>query len=446
MMIQKLRTFCEQLGQRAAVKSAIINTGWMALDRVIRLIGGLLIGVWVARYLGPGQFGIFSTLLSINGVALTVCGLAFDAVITRYFVRYPHHSAVFLGTTVTIRAALGVVVGVAMLVLGYIKPMPGVHLYIWAAMSVTLFFTAFNALRQYYDARGESKRVILPELVAFGVSSVLRIVGIVWHFPLEWFVGIVLMEGVLGLIGYHWVYWRKGMVSRWTFRFSIARLLFRHSWPILLTSGATLIYFKIDQMMLFSMVGSREAGIYSAAVRVSEIAYFFPVILTTALYPAITKLRKVDPVRYRQELTRAFSICMAFSYGVIGCAVLGSAWGVSLLYGADYQAAAPILVVHIGSLIWVSHWMIASIYITNEGLTRHYLLKDSIAALCNVVLNLVLIPHWSGLGSAIATLVSYSITAFFANALIPAFRPLYHPQLDGFALKGLFRDFDCRVD
>ncbi|NDC82841.1 flippase [bacterium] len=445
ILIGKIRSMRHQITQRAAVKSAVINSGWMLFDRIIRLIGGLFIGVWVARYLGPEHFGLFSTLISIQGIAVTLCGVGFDGIITRYFIRYPHHSSVLLGTTVTIRAILGIVIGAVMLILIYFRPLPGVNFYIWVLMSVTMFFSAFNALRQYYDSRGESKYVILPELVAFGLSSGLRILGILYHFRLEWFVGIVLLEGMLGLIGYHWIYWRRHVNRVWTFRASIARLLFRHSWPILLTSGSAIIFFKIDQMILLSLVGSRETGIYSAAVRISEIAYFFPTILTTAVYPGLTKLRKIDRVRYESSLRRVFSIGMAVSYCIIIVVTLLSSWIISTLYGSDYIGSGPILIVHIWSLICICNLNISSIYITNEGLTRHYILKDAVSALCNIGLNLALIPYWNGLGSAIATLVSYSITAFFANAFIPQLRPLFKIQMDSLTLKGLWNTRNRRT-
>jgi len=417
----------------------------MGLDRVIRLGGGLLIGVWVTRYLGPSQYGIFNTLIALHSIALTVCGLGFESIISRYFVRYPRHSPVLLGTVVTIRALLGLLTGLTILIYRYFfSPFQDVSYWVWVFMVLSLVLTAFTSLRYYYDARGESKYVILPELVSFGVSSLLRVIGILYHFSVEWFLGVLLIEGSLGLVGYHLLYWRSSRAANWRFRFSIARVLFRQSWPILLSSGAAIMYFKMDQMMLFALSGSYKVGIYSVAVRISEIAYLFPTIVATAILPALTKLRKGDRLKYHHELRKVFSLLMAAAYGVALLISVCAPVLVSVLYGKAFLAASPILIVHIWSLVWIINSAIGHIYISNEGLTRYYLIKDSVAALLNVGLNFLLIPMWGGLGAAVATLVSYSFTAYWAHAVIPALRPLFKIQTDGLRLAWVF-EFVPRV-
>ncbi|HXO77885.1 MAG TPA: hypothetical protein VN824_21670, partial [Puia sp.] len=40
-----------------AKKKIIFNSFWVILDKIIRLLGGLIVGIWVSRYLGPYNFG-----------------------------------------------------------------------------------------------------------------------------------------------------------------------------------------------------------------------------------------------------------------------------------------------------------------------------------------------------------------------------------------------------
>ena len=54
------------------------NIGWLFIDRFLRMGVGLLVGVWVARYLGPAQFGMLNYALAfvaLFGVVATRCGL-----------------------------------------------------------------------------------------------------------------------------------------------------------------------------------------------------------------------------------------------------------------------------------------------------------------------------------------------------------------------------------
>jgi len=49
-------------------KKYFFNTGWLMLDKIARLILGLFVGVWVARYLGPANYGVLSFALSFVGL------------------------------------------------------------------------------------------------------------------------------------------------------------------------------------------------------------------------------------------------------------------------------------------------------------------------------------------------------------------------------------------
>ena len=56
------------------VLAIIHNTGWLFADRALRMVLAVLVGAWMARYLGPGQFGEFAYVMSF--VALLPCWLS----------------------------------------------------------------------------------------------------------------------------------------------------------------------------------------------------------------------------------------------------------------------------------------------------------------------------------------------------------------------------------
>ena len=47
------------------------------------------------------------------------------------------------------------------------------------------------------------------------------------------------------------------------------------------------IYMKIDQVMIKQMLGADQVGLYAAAVRLSEVWYFIPIVITASVFPAI---------------------------------------------------------------------------------------------------------------------------------------------------------------
>ena len=63
------------------------NTSWLFAEKIIRMMVGLFIGIWVARYLGPEQFGLFSYAVSFVGLFTAISTLGLDTIVVRELVK-----------------------------------------------------------------------------------------------------------------------------------------------------------------------------------------------------------------------------------------------------------------------------------------------------------------------------------------------------------------------
>lgn len=426
------------LTQRAAVRAATINGLWLLTDKGIRLVGGLFVGMWVARYMAPNNFGLFNTLVAINGLAVTIGFLGIETSLVRYFIKYPNHEFLILGTAVRLRLMASGVAALAVCAIPFFVQFPSLSRWTWFVIAGTLPINSFSIIRQWFESRVASKYVVMAELAAFLISTLLKIIGVVFHFRVGWFVGVVVMEALFGLIAYGTMYLRQRTPIPWRFSGRLALVLLRQSWPLFLGAFAVIVYMKIDQVMVLSLAGSHAAGIYAAAARVSELTYFLPLIVFSSIFPAMTTLRKTNFNGYISKLQMLLSAMTLSAYAGGLLLTLCASFVISVLYGPEYADAAIILSVHIWALIWICQGLIGHIYILNEKLTRYALIKDAISAGINILLNLILIPRCGGLGAAIATFIAYSFAAFWGNALFPPLRPLFRLQLDSLRLKGLY--------
>ena len=94
--------------------------------------------------------------------------------------------------------------------------------------------------------------------------------------------------------------------------------------------------------------------------------------------------------------------------------------------------AGPVLAIH----IWASVFVFLGVAQAPWNIT-HNLLKQSLyhtiaGAVINVAMNLYLIPRYSAMGAAIATVVSYAISSVFANAFSASMRPIFYMQMRSF--------------
>lgn len=437
-MVRRLYTLIRTtLTERAAVRAAAKNSVWLLLDKMARLVGGLFVGIWVARYMAPDNFGLFNSIVAISGLALTFSGLGIEAIMVRYIVKYPRHDSLILGTAVGLRIISGAIIGIGLCGIPLFIHYQTISPWIWVLIATTMITSSVSIIRQWFEARVASKFVVISELGAFLISTILKIIGVVCHFPLNWFVTIVIAESVFAIVGYGGIYLRQKSAAPWRFSGRIARVLFRQSWPMLLSSLALILYTKIDQVMILSLAGSNAAGTYAAAARLLELTYFLPSIIFLSIFPAMTRLRKADFKGYLEKLQLLLSMITLTAYLVAGTITMLAPWLILSLYGSKYADASLILSVNIWALPWVCLSCMGHIFILNEKLTRFAVVKDCIAAALNIGLNWILIPRYGALGSVFATLIAFSFTTFWGNALFPPLRPLFKMQLSGLRLAGL---------
>ena len=82
------------------------NTGWMFFGQMFNIIS-VVVGIWLARYLGPENFGIFSYVLAFVGLFSFISGFGVNDILTRDLVAYPEKRDKLLGTAFFINLGSG---------------------------------------------------------------------------------------------------------------------------------------------------------------------------------------------------------------------------------------------------------------------------------------------------------------------------------------------------
>src|SRR5690606_33611047 len=140
----------------------------------------------------------------------------------------------------------------------------------------------------------------------------------------------------------------RGRILNWEFSWCYLKKLIKQSSFLIFSGIAAAIYLKIDMVMLTKMVGEGVTGEYAVASRMSEIWYFLPTAIVTALFPALLNTRRIALVQYQFRLQKTSDGLFLLALIIVVPVILLAPWLIKVLYGVDYANAANILKVHIG--------------------------------------------------------------------------------------------------
>jgi O-antigen/teichoic acid export membrane protein len=408
-----------RIAHRPNLVKILDNIGWLFIDKILRMVVGLFVVVWVARYLGPEQFGQLNYAIAFVSLFGAVAALGLNGIVVRDIVREPESAYPTLGTAFVLQL-IGGLIAVALIVsaIDWLRPEDQLTKAMVAILGLSLVFKSSEVIKYWFESQVQSRYTVWVENSVFLLIAAAKVAMILNEAPLIAFVWIVLAEAVLVAVGLFGIYLKQEKKLRhWSVKLGRAKTLLKDSWPLIISSISIIAYMKIDQIMLGEMIGNDAVGIYGAASRISEVWYFIPVAINASLRPTLLKKRGVSQVRYIELLQKNFNLMIWLSVPIALVITVSSGLLIRLLFGDTYSGAADILVVHmwagvfvfLNNAVWNWYFAENKQYIAN--------IRIIVGLLLNVALNYLLIPKYGVLGAAYATLISRAFVTYIGQLL-----------------------------
>lgn len=413
-----------RLEGRTTLQKILANTGWLFIDKIIRMGVGLLVGVWVARYLGPEQFGLYSYALSFTALFGTFATLGLDGIVVRNIVRDPSFKDEILGTAFVLKLLGGALTLVfAVLTVSLLRPHENLIRWLVGIIAAGTIFQAFDVIDFWFQSQVQSRYTVYAKNIAFLLIAIVKIVLILMKAPLVAFAWAGLAEIVVGAMGLiiayrinrHYIKVGRGSVS-------CAKGLLKDSWPLILSGIVSMIYLRIDQVMLGEMVGNEEVGIYSAAVRLAEAWYFIPMAIFSSVFPGVVESWSISETLFYERLQKLYNLMALMAYVIAVPVTFTAGWVIKILFGVAYSGAGLMLAVLIWAGLFVNLGVARSSFLTTMNWTGVHFITVFLGCLINVILNYLLIPPYGGMGAVIASCIAYW---FAAHGACFVYKPLF---------------------
>lgn len=394
------------------------NTLWMLAEQILRVTAGLVVGIWVARYLGPEQFGIFSYVLAFTSIFGVIAKLGLDSIVVRDLLKDPDKRDVYLGTAFWLKAT-GAVITFGLIALATLftsnDATTNVYIFIIAG---GLVFQSFEVIDFHFQSKVLSKFVSLCKITQLLLSSLFKIYLVLAGAGLFWFVLVSLFDQVTLGLSLAFAYRRReSEVFYRQFDIATAQQLLRNSYPLLFTSLVLMIQARIDQVMLREMIGNIEVGYYGSAMRLIEAAALLPTILTSSLFPAIVNARYASVALYHHRLYNFYRLMMILFLAVgIPVYFLGGQT-ITLLFGKAYSPAGHLFSLMAARLFFANYGVARGAFMITENWLLYAMITMIGGTVVNVLLNYLWIPTYHSVGSIWASNVSLFTSVFLFDVL-----------------------------
>ena len=410
-------------------RNILSNLGWSVLGKVVSLSGSLLVGLLIARYLGPERWGLLNYIISEVFLFQVFAVFGLDSIEIREQARCPDEVHSIMGTAFVIRLVLAFFALIALVVTAWTSESDNYTALMLSIYGFTMLFSTLNVIRNHFMAKVQNKYVVKSEISRTLVGMILKLVLFFFGIGLTGFILATAFDSILLASGYVVSYRRKvGSFRQWRFDIGWCRLLLRESFPLMLTSAAVMVYQRIDQVMIGRMIDKQAVGYFSTASRFVEVLVYVPMMLSQTISPVLTRIRTYNEEAYRERAQFFMNVSVWVSLVLSGVMSALSYWIVTILLGPHYLPSVSVLQIMSFKAASVALSSTAGAMIVVEGLQRWTLVRDLFGCMVCVLLNYFLLPHYGIVAAAFVAIASNVAAGWLADMFVPSYRHLFRMQ------------------
>jgi O-antigen/teichoic acid export membrane protein len=410
MNILKLFLFKNTTARQTVAK----NTFWLFVSEGIGRVLKMVLVIYAARILGTEGWGLFSYVLSLGSLLMIFSDIGLSGLITREIAQKKEGYKTFIATALFIKSCL-LLISTALIV--WIAPsishIPlANHLFPLIALTLCIdavrdFILSINTAFEKMERDMITKSTMHLILVAVGI-------GLLNVYPIPESVGVAYVIGsTVGCVIAYFTVRRdlRGLFNR--IDTSSIGMVLATTWPFALITLISTIMANTDIYLLSIWRNASDIGLYASAQRIQQFIFIIPVMIATAVFPLLSRLANTDTARFTAIFERIATLIMTLALPIAIGGVLLAQQLVALIFGNAFSGAVPILQLLLITLIASFPLILFSNSIFAYNKQRNIATAYFSGVIANIILNIVLIPRFGAVGSAVATLISTTIVTCF---------------------------------
>lgn len=383
------------------------NTSYLVFSEFFMKVLGVFWVIYLAHSFTVLNYGVYNYVTSLIAIFSFLPDFGVGLIVIREIAKNKSAAPKYLGNSFILNGILAFITFLIILVTaGFIGNDSGVFPYIAIAGAILFFSTIRSVAVFYFDGQEKMQYSALLNFINSLLLIFCAAIGVFLGFGLLGvFTGMLL--GTLVSLFVSWRVLLKFVKPQFTFDRKTIIFYLTQGAPLGIAAFASLVYTRIDVLVLSRFMGDASVGLYSAATPFAfALVQLLNVPFVVAVYPTLARLHKEDQKRFQKGLLKSFAATALWSFPASLFISLTSKFLIPLIFGHKYDAAIPILQVLIFFVPFIC--LSALLYKVLVILHRQkdYLYISIGGAVFNVMLNVGLIPLYGIYGAAFSAVLT----------------------------------------
>ncbi len=411
-MMIKLREKAKERLKNLLKKSIVKEFSWLTFSAILTQIFAFVGMIFVSRYLGPINLGLFAFVQNYIGLCVTVVG-GMDFYFTYHIAKsHKHIEDVFKYIVQKTQVAF-ILFFIGML--GAFIFLPKDVLVLTSILFLPILLNGCSAFISYAMSQRMAKLVSVVQILVASIFFSSKIAFVYFKLPLSFFVAIQALDIVASglilalyfLLHKKWIRYQKDFIYikfkdtlnlLYEIRYNMVLVIF---WQLVIRS---------DQLMLAKLTSAYNLGIYAAAVKLAEAPNAIVAVLGLVAYPRIVNYVQTRSVFANHQIKRFMYLFLGSGILIATSLFVFAKYIIHILYGIKFEGSIVILMIYSFSIPGL---FLCYYYMTVFGAMEERkwpAIISILSAMLNISLVIILTKYFGITGTAFASVASYSVS------------------------------------
>lgn len=392
------------------------NGTWLLVDFFIKTIINFLVIIYIARTIGPTNFGSLSLIIIWIAILITLTKFGIDSLIINRISSSAKDSEIskHLSAAIQLTCITSIIIGVTYTstVLTSSYDMRYALLLI-GIIPLTQIFYCYDL---YLQGTANSKKSTKIKAIAMILAALLKITFTYTNQELHILAIAYISEHIIASLFLFYLSFKNKNI-RISFKNNTTETfdLMKKSFPLFISNVSTILYMRLDQLMINYYLGKEQLGIYSSAIKYYELWTLFCFYISMAILPYLSKLKCRSEKEYRLKINTIFSSLTIFSIFITIFVVIFSKDIIYITFGIEYIKSSTALQLLILTAPFILFRNLSIRVLVIEGYNKTIMIKTLLVLLLVLSTNILLIPTFGINGAALGTLISIFIGYFIST-------------------------------